>query len=234
MLFLYNPTFLLFVVLPGMLLSLWAVAITKSTFARYSRIASSRGYSGAEAARAMLAAEGVHDVGIEPTRGLLTDHYDPRSRTLRLSEQVYGSNSLAAVGIACHEAGHALQHAQRYPALAMRSTLVPLTSLGSSFYWIPLTLGMLMKSPPLAGIGLLLLVAVVVFALVTLPVEWNASARAKRAMISAGIVRSHEQGDAGRVLNAAFLTYVASAVTALLTLVYWLWRLGLLGGRSND
>lgn len=234
MLFFYNPTFLLFVLLPGMLLSLWAAAITKSTFARYSRVRSSRGYTGAQAAREMLAAEGVHGVSIEPTRGLLTDHYDPRSRTLRLSEQVYGSNSLAAVGIACHEAGHALQHAQRYPALGLRSTLVPAASIGKNLYMLPLVIGMFMNSQFLAGIGILMLLAVLAFTVVTLPVEWNASARAKRAMVSAGIVYSDEQGDAGRVLNAAFLTYVAAAVTALLTLLYWLWRLGLLGGRRSD
>jgi Zn-dependent membrane protease YugP len=208
--------------------------MTRSTFARYSRVRSAYGLTGEAAARAMLRAAGVHDVTIEPVPGHLTDHYDPRSRTLRLSEDVYHSTSLAAMGVACHEAGHALQHSQQYAFLWLRSAFVPVVSIGSNLYMWVILIGMFMRAPALIMLGVLMLVAVVLFALITLPVEWNATARAKRAMVGAGIVSAQEVDAAGQVLNAAFLTYVASAVTAILTLLYYLVKLGLLGGRRDD
>lgn len=228
----FNPMYFVFA-LPGMLLALWASFYTKSTFARYSKVRSGRGMTGAQAAAAMLAAEGVRNVAIEPVRGMLTDHYDPSSKTLRLSEQVYGSQSLSAVGVACHEAGHALQDATNYAMLGLRSALVPATNLGSNLSYIVFILGMLMRSRPLLVVGVGLFFLTVLFAIVTLPVEWNATARAKKAMVAAGIVSEQERYEAGRVLNAAFLTYVASAVTAIMTLLYYLWRSGLLGGRRD-
>jgi Zn-dependent membrane protease YugP len=176
----------------------------------------------------------LHDVAVEPIDGMLSDHYDPTTRTLRLSPDVYGSNSLAAIGVACHEAGHALQHATGYAWLGMRTALVPATQFGSFGSYIFFFLGMFLQSPNLVLIGVILFSIVVAFSIVTLPVEWDASARARRLMVSAGIVSYHEQEDAGRVLNAAFLTYVASAVTSMLTLLYYLYRAGLLGGRRDD
>jgi len=176
---------------------------------------------------------GVTDVRIEPVRGFLSDHYDPAARTLRLSPDVYGSRSLSAIGVACHEAGHALQHASHYAPLAARSALVPLAQFGNNAAYVFFLLGMLFQAPGLAQLGALVFVGAVAFSLITLPVEWNASARAKRLMVSSGIVAPNEAADAGRVLNAAFMTYVAAAVTALLTLLYYLLRSGLLGGRDD-
>lgn len=231
--FFFDPMY--FVILaPGLLLSLWAVGKTKSTFAKYSRVPASSGLTGAAAAYNMLRAAGVGGVSIEPTRGMLSDHYDPRTRTLRLSMPVYEGRSLAAMGIACHEAGHALQHAQGYAMLALRSALVPVVNFGSHLYMWVFIGGMLFRSPGLIQFGVLLFALTVVFSIVTLPVEWNASARAKRALVSAGIVSGSEAQRAGEVLNAAFMTYVASAVTAILTLLYFLLRSGLLGGGGDD
>ena len=223
--------YMLIVALPGMLMAALATWLTQSTFARYARVGSSSGLTGAEAAQRMLAREGVTDVRIEPTSGFLTDHYDPRTNTLRLSENVYHSQSLSAIGVACHEAGHALQKAHAYAPLHLRSFLVPVTQFGSKLAMPLLGLGMLMNHPLLLKLGIALFAGVVVFALVTLPVEWDASSRAKRLMVRAGIVTPMEQASAGRVLNAAFLTYLASAVTAIMTLMYYL---SVLNGRSRD
>lgn len=227
----FDPVYLIFM-LPGLVLAGFATWYTRSTFARYSRVASGSGMTGAQAAAAMLADQGVRDVAIEPVRGFLSDHYDPTSKTLRLSPDVYASRSLSAIGVACHEAGHALQHATNYAALGLRSALVPATQFGSSASYIFILLGLFLH-PFLGKIGIILLGTVVLFSLVTLPVEWNASARAKRLMVASGIVSSREGAAAGQVLNAAFLTYIASAVTALLTLLYWVMRFGLLGGRDD-
>jgi Zn-dependent membrane protease YugP len=227
-----DPMYLLFA-LPGLLLSLWASFYTRSTFAKYSRIPSGRGLTGAEAARQMLDRHGVRNVTIERTGGMLSDHYDPRTRTLRLSQGVYSSPSLAAVGVACHEAGHALQHAHNYAFLGLRSALVPVTGIGSNLSYAFIIGGMLFRSNALILAGALLFSLAVLFSIVTLPVEWNASARAKRAMVESGIVTDREVGAAGQVLNAAFLTYVAAAVSSLLILLYYLMRAGVLGGRRD-
>ncbi|MCF7838567.1 MAG: zinc metallopeptidase [Candidatus Marinimicrobia bacterium] len=228
----FDPLYLLFA-LPGLLLGLLASAVTRSTFARYAKVRASSGLTGAEAAARMLAGAGVRGVTIEPTQGFLSDHYDPRSHTLRLSPDVYSSNSLSAMGVACHEAGHALQHAEEYAPLTLRSALVPATQFGSKFSYILFVLGFIFRLQPLIYLGILLFTVAVVFTLVTLPVEWDASARAKRAMVAAGVVSPAEQSQAGAVLNAAFLTYVASAVSAILTLLYYLMRAGVLGGRRS-
>jgi Zn-dependent membrane protease YugP len=172
-------------------------------------------------------------VEIRPTQGFLSDHYDPRSRTLNLSPQVYQSPSLAAVGVACHEAGHALQHAKHYGPLALRSALVPAAQFGSNAFLPLLIIGMIFSMPFLVKFAVLVFALAVFFTLVTLPVEWDASSRAKALMVSSGIVTAAEQKSAGSVLNAAFLTYVAAAITALLQLAYYLIRSGLLGGRRN-
>ena len=164
--------------------------------------------------------------------GSLSDHYDPTGRVLRLSESVYSSDSLAAIGVACHEAGHAIQHATGYGPLGLRSTLVPLVNLASPGAYIFFVIGMLLHSMPMVWLGIVCFSAAVIFALVTLPVEFDATARAKKLMVSAGIVSPEEERGAGEVLNAAFLTYVASAVTALLTLLYYLWRAGVFSRRD--
>jgi uncharacterized protein len=217
----FNSAYFMYV-MPGIILAIVATIVTKSTFAKYSRVGASSGLTGAEAARRMLDSEGIHGVNIEMTGGMLTDHYDPRTNTLRLSPGVFESPSLAAIGVACHEAGHALQKAHDYAPLGMRSALVPVTNFGSHAAVPLIMLGFIMKVPFLVQLGIIVFAAVVVFSVVTLPVEWNASARAKRLMVSAGIVSPQESVHAGKVLNAAFLTYVASAVTALLTLLYYL------------
>ncbi len=226
--FYFDPYYIMFM-LPGVLLAIYASAKTKRVFKKYARVAASSGMTGAQAAASLLRSQNLHDVKIESTRGFLSDHYDPRTRTLRLSPDVGQSSSLSAVGVACHEAGHALQHAEHYAPLAVRSALVPVTQFGSWGSYILLILGFIFRSPHLIQFGILLFSGAVLFSLVTLPVEWNASARAKRLMVSAGIVTEGERRHAGAVLDAAFLTYVASAVTALLTLLYYIIRFGGIG-----
>jgi Zn-dependent membrane protease YugP len=219
---------------PAVIISMLAAVYTRTTFAKYSRIAASSGCTGAQAARQLLTSQGIHNVTIEQVRGFLSDHYDPTSRKLRLSPDVYCSNSLSAIGVACHEAGHAIQHAQGYAALGLRSTLVPAASIGSHLGPLLIMIGIPLGMMGLTKIGIILFGAAVFFSIVTLPVEWNASARAKVLMVSAGIVSYREQAQAGKVLNAAFLTYVAGALTAVMQLVFFLLRAGLLGGRRND
>lgn len=228
----FDPLYLVFM-LPGLILAVLASLFTKTTFSKYSEIAASSGMTGAQAAKRLLETAGIYNVSIEHINGMLTDHYDPTSHTLRLSDEVYGSNSLSAIGVACHEAGHAIQHATSYGPLAMRSALVPAANLGSNGSYIILLLGFIFQSQFLILMGIALFSMAVLFTLVTLPVEYNASARAKELMVSSGIVSRAEAASAGSVLNAAFMTYVASAVSALLTLLYYLIRSGLLGGRRD-
>ncbi len=217
----FDPVWFLYM-LPGLLLAAFAAFKTQSTFNRYSRVGSARGWTGAQAARALLEAQGIRDVDITLTRGWLSDHYDPTARALRLSPQVYHSPSLAAIGVACHEAGHALQHAEGFFPLSIRSALVPVTQIGSNLSFPIIIAGLFLRAPFLVNLGILLFAAVVFFTVVTLPVEWDASARARRLMVQAGIVTPYEARDAAAVLNAAFLTYVASTITAMLQLLYYL------------
>ncbi|HOG51828.1 MAG TPA: zinc metallopeptidase [Lentisphaeria bacterium] len=218
-----DPMYWLFAI-PGLILSMLATMYVKSAFAKYSQVKSARGMTGAQAAYEMLLRSGVTDVKIEPVKGFLSDHYDPTSRTLRLSPDVFHSSSLAAIGVACHEAGHALQHAGSYAWLGLRTSLVPAASIGSNFAYILFFLGLFINSMMLVKIGIILFSLAVAFTIVTLPVEWNASARAKVAMVEHGIVTVAEREDASAVLNAAFLTYVAAAVSAILNLLYLISR----------
>jgi uncharacterized protein len=218
---------------PALLFSIFASIYTKVRFSKYSKVGSKSGITGAEAATRLLQKEGGTGVRIEEVNGFLSDHYDPMSRTPRLSPNVYESNSLAAIGVACHEAGHAIQHARHYAPLMMRSVLVPAAQIGSWGSYIVLFLGFIVGSLGLIKVGIALFSAVVAFSIITLPVEWNASARAKRLMVSAGVISYDEAGDAGKVLNAAFMTYLAAALSALMTLLYYLYRAGLLGGRRD-
>jgi uncharacterized protein len=224
----FDPLYMM-MILPGLVLALLATFVTKSTFTKYARVAASSGFSGAEAARHLLDSQGLRDVPVEITQGFLSDHYDPRTKSLHLSPQVYQSQSLSAIGVACHEAGHALQHASGYTPLSLRSSLVPAAQFGSNLALPIFFVGLLFHLPFLVKAGILVFGLTVLFTLITLPVEWNASARAKRLMVESGIVTPGEQPAAAAVLNAAFLTYIASAVTAILTLLYYL----MLGRRSN-
>ncbi len=230
----FDMTYMLLVVLPGMVLSGGASWMVKNTFKKYESVGTQSNMTGAEAARVMLERSGVTNCRIEPISGRLSDHYDPRDRTLRLSEPVYNARSISAIGVACHEAGHALQHAQGYKWLQMRSAMVPVTNIASKMSMPVLMVGMMLLSlAPILGqwvvlVGVALFAAAVVFSVITLPVEWDASARAKTAMVHAGIVNQQEATGAGRVLNAAFLTYLASAIASIMTLLYYLHRSGLL------
>lgn len=227
-----DPLYILLVA-PALVLSLVAQGMVQSAFRRWSKVRHSMDLSGAEAARRVLAAQGIHDVRIEATHGFLSDHYDPRSRTLRLSEATYGSRSVAAVSIAAHEAGHAMQQATHYPMLALRNAFVPLAPFGNLA--IPLIiLGFIFQSLDLVKVGIGLFGIIVLFQLVTLPVEFNASRRAMAALSQGGLVTIQERTGVKRVLNAAALTYVAAAAAAVLQLLYFAIRAGLFGGRSDD
>ena len=217
---------------PGLLLSLWASFRVKRAFKKYSRVRSVTGMTGAQAAQRLLAYAGITDVQVVATRGRLSDHYNPVTKKLALSEQVYGSNSVAAIGIACHEAGHAIQHARNYAPLWLRSTLVPMAGIGSNLGYIVMFFGLILGSLEMFMVGVIMFSAVVLFQLVTLPVEFDATARAKRLAVEQGLILQTERVGMDRVLNAAAMTYVAAAVTSLLTLVYFLMRAGLLGGRD--
>jgi len=224
----FDPLYLLMIA-PALLLALIAQLVVKFTFSKYSKIASYSGMTGAQAAQRMLQSNGIYNVTVEKTEGFLSDHYDPSKKVLRLSPDVYSSNSLAAIGVACHEAGHALQDAQGYLPLVVRSTLVPVTQFSSQFAYLVFFLGFILSFKPLILVGVGMFACAFVFAVITLPVEWDASARAKAHIVNAGIVSPQQASAAGSVLNAAFLTYLAGAVAALMTLIYYLMKAGLLG-----
>jgi hypothetical protein len=226
----FDPMYFLFI-LPGLALSIWASARVKSTFNKYSKVRSLRGFTGAEAAQELLRGAGITDVRIVRSHGVLSDHYNPITKTLALSEPVYNSDSIAAVGVATHEAGHAIQHARHYAPLWVRSALVPTANIGSSIGYVVMVIGLFMASTNMVLVGALLFSAVLLFQIITLPVEFNASSRAKALVVDQGIVTMQEHTGVDAVLNAAALTYVAAAVSTLLTLLYFLWRSGLIGGR---
>ncbi|MGB9660628.1 MAG: zinc metallopeptidase [Moorellaceae bacterium] len=231
MFYLGDPTFVL--LLPAILLSLYAQFKVQSTFEYYSHIASHRGLTGAEVARSLLDRAGLHYVRLEMVRGFLTDHYDPRGRVLRLSPPVYQSNSLAALGVAAHETGHALQHRTGYLPLRLRSALVPVVSLGSNLAIPLLLLGLVFGLPSLARLGVYAFMLAVVFTLITLPVEFNASRRALALLESGGYLTGQELVGARQVLNAAALTYVAAALTAVLNLIRLMLLAGFFGRRDE-
>lgn len=230
----WDPTFLL--IIPGLILTLWAQAKVTSAFNKFSREGSRSGVTGAEVARRILDSNGLSGVGIEPVRGRLTDHYDPTAGVLRLSEGVYDSRSIAALGIAAHEAGHAVQHGVKYPALALRTAVAPAAATGSKLgiwlFIIGMIIGLLTKSNMLwlMDAGIILFSIAVFFTLITLPVEFNASKRAIMVLEQGGYLTEDELPKAKRVLNAAAWTYVAAAATAVLMLI----RLLILRGASRD
>lgn len=221
----------LVIVLPGFLFALWAQFRVKTSFAKYSKVPNSRGISGAEAARKVLSSSEVN-VAVVPTRGNLTDNFNPKTETIYLSENVFGSSSVAAVGIAAHEAGHAVQYAENYFPLKLRSALVPVTKIGSYLAFPLAIIGVLIEwavygfggdgnnfGTVMIAIGITLYSLSALFALITLPVELNASRRAKRALVSSGILTEKETRQAGKVLSAAALTYFASLAVSLLYLL---------------
>lgn len=227
----FDPIFLLFII-PPILLMLFAQWRVKNTFSKYSQVMNQRGISGGQAARQILDENGLQDVPVEQVEGELTDHYDPRARALRLSTPVYSGRSVAALGIAAHEAGHALQHAQGYLPLQARSILVPAATFGSNLGWIMIFGGLIIQFTALAWLGVLFFAAGTLFALVTLPVEFNASSRAMAMLTTNGmLVTQEEQNQNQQVLNAAALTYIAGFLAALMQLIYWVM---LVAGISRD
>jgi len=216
----FDPMYLL-IVGPGLLLAIWASIKVKITFGRYSRVAIASRKSGAEVARELLRRAGIDDVRVERHEGWLSDHYHPAQRVVRLSPQVHDGRSAAAVGVAAHEVGHAIQHAEKYLPMTLRQSLVGPANLGSSLSYIMVIAGFFLHAAGLIWAGILLFSAVVLFQLVTFPVEWNASSRAKHRLVEYGIVSSGEAVHVGKVLNAAAMTYLAALVTSILQLVYF-------------
>jgi uncharacterized protein len=204
-----------------LLFGLWAQMKVKRTFSKYSQVAPRNGMTGADAAAAVLRSSGLPQLSIRPVSGQLTDHYDPRNRTLNLSADVGNASSLAALGVAAHEAGHAIQDAKRYAPMRIRQTLVPAATLGQSLWFFPVILGLVFQVSGLVTIGLILFAAIVLFQLVTLPVEFDASKRALVSLESQGLLATDEVPGARAVLNAAALTYVAGFVAALGQLIYF-------------
>ena len=229
----FDPMYFLFIA-PAFLFSLWASWRTKANFKIYSKVPVSSGMSGAEAARQILDGAGINDVQITRSRGgMLSDHYNPIKKVLALSDGVFDSRSLAAVGIAAHEAGHAIQHAQHYSPLKLRSMLVPTASIGSNIGYFVMLAGLFMSSANMVMAGAALFSMVLLFQIVTLPVEFDASNRAKALVVEQGIVGVDERRGMDKVLNAAAMTYVAAVASSIATLLYFLVRAGLLGGRRD-
>jgi uncharacterized protein len=212
--------FLICTVVP-LLFGLWAQFKVKSTFKRYSQVPTASGMTGAQAAEAVLRNSGVTGVGIRPVAGQLSDHYDPRSKTLNLSEDVGIAATVAALGVAAHEAGHAVQDARGYKPMQLRSTLVPAASIGSQLWIFPAFLGLILGSTGLVNVGLVLFLAVVLFQLVTLPVEFDASHRAIVALEGGGLLGAEELSGARKVLQAAALTYIAALAASIGQLIYF-------------
>lgn len=224
-----DPTYLILV--PAILISAWAQFKVSSTFNKYSTVRSINGYTGAQVARILLNDAGLQEVEIQQVPGRLSDHYDPRAKVLRLSSDVYGSTSVASIGVAAHEVGHAIQDKESYSALVFRNAIVPVVNFSSSLSWILFFIGILLSYSTLVTIGIILFSVVVLFQLVTLPVEFNASSRALKLLEARGILYDKEVDGARNVLSAAALTYVAATLMAVLQLV----RLIAISNRnSND
>ena len=215
--------YLLFVMLPGLLLGLWAQWRLHSAFGKYSQVRVESGLTGAQAARRILDKAGLNDVPVEEVEGKLTDHYDPTKRALVLSSDNYSGNSIAAVGVAAHESGHALQHQAAYAMLNLRMALVPITQFASTIYGGILLLGWIMgMMKVMLPIIIVVFAIITLFQLITLPVEYDASNRAKEQLFRLGLVREDERAGVAKVLNAAALTYVAALVSSMLTLLYYI------------
>ncbi len=231
--FVFDPMYFVFVA-PAMLLALYAQAKVKSTYHAAAALPAPAGFTGAQVAERILGAGGLAGVHVEQGQGFLSDHYDPTERVLRLSPDVYAGRSLAAFGIAAHEAGHALQHAQGYAPLKMRNGLVSLASVGGGLSWIVLGIGAVMASAQLLLAGIVLFSATVAFQLVNLPVELDASRRARTQLLDLGLVGPQEDREVGRVLSAAALTYIAATLSAALTLLYYVFQYMAVSNRDDS
>lgn len=225
----FDPLYFLFI-LPGLLLSLWAQIKVKGTFAKYNKTRTGSGITGAQAARQILDANGLYTVPVEQVAGNLTDHYDPKANVVRLSTSTFNNPSIGAVGVAAHEVGHALQYANGYAPIKIRSAIIPVCNLGSSLSVPLIILGFILTIPSLIYVGIALFSLVVLFQLVTLPVEFNASRRALATLDGMGMTTPEETKGAKKVLSAAALTYVAALLTSILQLLYYI----SLAGRRRD
>lgn len=219
------------ILIPGLLLAMYAQAKVSSTYNRYKKITSHSGYTGAQFARKMLNDNGLYDVTITQISGRMSDHYDPRANQVRLSAEVYNGTSIASLGIAAHEVGHAVQHATNYFPLTIRNLVVPVTNFSSSIYMILIFLGIIMNSFSMIQFGIMLFAVIVIFQVITLPVEFNASRRAIATLGGDGVLDAEELSGAKRVLGAAAMTYVAAMVTAVLQLLQLLM---VFGGHNDD
>lgn len=211
-----------FLILIAFGLSIWAQFKVKGNFNKWSEVSASSGMTGAQAARILLDRQGLYDVPVEPVPGRLSDHYDPLARTVRLSEPVYYGSSIASLSVACHEVGHAIQHKVSYPMLVLRHRMFPVVNFSSGIAPFLLLAGFLLQATNLIGLGIILFSAAVAFQLVTLPVEFNASSRAKTLMVAEGFIRNEEERGVNKVLGAAALTYVAAALISLLELLKYI------------
>ncbi len=231
----FDPMYLVFMI-PGFILSIWAQSKVKGNFTKYSQVPNSAGLTGEQAARRVLDNAGLYNVPIERTPGALTDHYDPRKRALFLSEPVYSPRTISAVSVAAHEAGHAIQHANAYAPLKWRTAIVPAVNIGSQLGFLVLFAGIILGLTTLSWVGVALFALATVFALITLPVEFDASKRAKAALVSTGIVDGgvvggEESKGVDKVLDSAAWTYIAGFVASLLSLLYWV---SLISGQNRD
>ncbi len=226
----FDPTY--FLVLIGAVLSMWASARVNSTFQKFSRVRSRTGMTGAEAAERLLRAQGIYDVQVRSVRGNLTDHYDPRTKTVNLSDAVYGQSSVAAIGVAAHAGGHARQDNVGYAPLKLRAAFVPVANLGSKMAMPLILLGLFIGMTPFINLGIWMFILAIIFQVITLPVEFNASARAVRLLDSQGILAGQEVDGTKKVLGAAALTYVAAVAASVLQLLRLLILFG--GRRNND
>lgn len=226
----FDPTMIL--VLIGAAISMWASGRVQSTFSKYSRVRSMSGMTGAEAAKRLLNSQGIYDVTVQAVRGNLTDHYDPRTKTVNLSESVYSQTSVAAIGVAAHECGHAMQDNQGYVPLKLRGAFVPVASFGSKLSWPLILIGILLGASSFLKIGIWMFTLAVLFQIITLPVEFNASGRAVRLLGDVGILQGQEVDQTRKVLGAAALTYVAAAAASILQLLRLVILFG--GRRDND
>ncbi|HSF80979.1 MAG TPA: zinc metallopeptidase [Anaerolineales bacterium] len=232
--FYFDPRYMLFMA-PAFLLMLVVQWYVNSTYRKWSQVPSRSRFSGAEAAERLILRGGLYDVRVEGVAGNLTDHYDPRKKILRLSQGVYRGTSVASLAIAAHELGHAVQDSEAYFPLRLRAALVPAVNVGSYLGWILLLIGLLLRQPELAWLGVLVFSGGALFALATLPVELNASAKAKRLLVESGLILTEdEQKGVNQVLNAAALTYVAALVTAILQLMYYATLVMGMGGRRRS
>lgn len=224
----YDSSFI--ILIPALIISFWAQSKIKSTFQKYSRVHSAKGYTGAQVARMLLDSNGLFDIPVEIIRGNLSDHYDPSHRIMRLSHDVFYGTSVASIGVAAHETGHAIQHQQNYVPLNLRNAIVPVVNFSSSASWILFFIGIVLRWAGLINLGILLFTAVVVFQLITLPVEFNASKRALRILSDKEILYGDEISGAKAVLSAAAMTYIAAALMAISQLL----RLILISNRNRD